>query len=167
MKKTLPFLAVAFSGFLVYIFDKIWGNSIDWEQFKYFKIGKYLSTEISIGKILIFIGLCLLIYLIGRKFLSKDENYYSKKQNKLRKYNSSNESDVGILLRWKVYFKTNGNPFIADLNPFCTKHDGAPIRFMHNRCPMQGCENNQSRYDEYPLKNAIESELIDKWEKMK
>ena len=26
MKKALPFLAMAFSGFLVYLFDKIWGT---------------------------------------------------------------------------------------------------------------------------------------------
>src|SRR5690625_834386 len=110
MRKALPFFAVAFSGFLVYLFDKIWGDSIDWREFKSFKVGKYLSTEISIGNFLIFTGLCLLIFMIGRKFISKSESYYSKKQNKLRGYNSSNESNLGILLRWKVYFKTNGNP---------------------------------------------------------
>ena len=167
MKKALPFLAVAFSGFLVYLFDKIWGNSIDWKQFKSLKIGEFLSIEFSLGKILIFIGLCILLYFIGKKFFVKKNDYYSKKQKKLREYNSLNDETVGILLRWKVYFDRYGNPFIADLNPFCTKHDGPPIRFMHNRCPMQDCENNHPQYNEHAVKNAIESDLIDKWEKMK
>lgn len=164
MKKILPILAVAFSGFLVYLFDKIWGNSINWEQFK---IGKFLSIEFSLGKILIFIGLCILIYLIGKKYLIGNKDYYSKKQKKLRKYNNSNDPDVGILSRWKVYFDSYGTPSIAELNLFCTKHDEAPIRFMHNSCPIKNCENNHSQYNKYELKNIIESKLIDKWEKMK
>ena len=47
MKKALPFLAVAFSGFLVYLFDKIWGNSIDWEQFKSFKNLDHYDSKVD------------------------------------------------------------------------------------------------------------------------
>jgi len=163
MKKALPFLAVAFSGFLVYLFDKIWGNSIDWEQFKSFKIGQFLTKNITVGQILIFIALFIALYLIGKRFLIGKNQYYNRKQQKLRNYNNSNIQEAGILMRWQVYFDSYGNPFIADLNAFCTKHDGPPIRFIHNRCPIQGCENSHNRFDEDGMKNAIESDLIDKY----
>jgi|SRR5690554_2695122 len=166
MKKALPFLAVAFSGFLVYLFDKIWGNSIDWENFKSVKIGEFLSKQISILQILIFLIIAFVIILIGRRFLKDKKQFYSKKQSKLREYNKTEIAENGILLRWGVFFDYE-TPFISDLTAFCTKHGGAPIRFIHNRCPVQGCENNRIEFNEYGVKNAIESDLIDRWEKIK
>jgi hypothetical protein len=71
MKKALPFLAVAFSGFFVYLFDKIWGDSIDWEKVKSVKIGEYLTAQISIYQILIFLVFAIAIFLIGRKFIDR------------------------------------------------------------------------------------------------
>lgn len=168
MKKVLPFLAVAFSGFLVYLFDKIWGNSINWEKVKTVKIGEWLSTEISfkVYGLLLFIILSILVYLIARRFL-KSDSYYDKKQEKLRKFNNLTDSQSGILFRWTVFFNFNNTPAIADLTPFCTKHAGPPMRFVNNRCPIGSCENSYNRIDLHLVKNHIESDLINRWETMK
>lgn len=166
MKRALPFLAVAFSGFLVYLFDKIWGNSIDWEKVKSVKIGEFLTAQVSVYQILIFLVFGTVIFLLGRKFLGKKGQFYLKKQRKLRSFNKTEIPEQGILLRWGVFFNYD-TPFIADLTAFCTRHDGPSMRFINNRCPVQGCENSRSSFNEYAMKNAIESDLIDKWEKIK
>jgi hypothetical protein len=138
MKKALPFLAVAFSGFFVYIFDKIWGNSIDWTKVKSIKISEFLTKEIEFYQIIIFV--------------MTFNNYIIEEPN--------------ILMRWKVSF-LNDTPFITNLTAFCQKHEGAPIRFIHNYCPVQDCENKRIVFNELVIKNEIESDLIDRWEKMK
>lgn len=166
MKKILPFLAVAFSGFLVYLFDKIWGSSINWENFKSFKIGELLAFKVSLFQILIFLFVTVNIYYFGNKFLANKNEYYSKKQKKLREFNKTEIAEAGILLRWGVYFD-NETPFISELTAFCTKHIGPPIRFIQNRCPVKDCENSQNQFNEYAMKNFIESDLIEKWEKIK
>ena len=166
MKKALPFLAVAFSGFLVYLFDKIWGSSIDWAKVKSIKFGELLTKEIEIYQILIFILFALVIYSIGKKFIADKKQYYSKKQRKLRAFNNSLIRENNILMRWKVYFDYD-TPFIADLTPFCQNHDGPPIRFIRNNCPVPGCENSRIDFNGPGMKNAIESDLIDRWERIK
>lgn len=166
MKKILPILAVAFSGFLVYLFDKIWGSSINWEMIKSVKLGELLTKEIRLYQILVFIMLAIVLYLIGRKVIGSKNNFYSKKQKQLREFNKTEIPEVGILLRWGVFFDYE-TPFISELTPFCTKHEGAPIRFIHNRCPVQGCKNSKNQFNEFAMKNAIESDLIDKWDKIK
>ncbi len=167
MKKALPFLAVAFSGFLVYLFDKIWGNSINWESVKSVKIGDWISTEFSIRiyEIILFIILLTITYWLGRKYIKKD-SCYNKKQRKLREFNSITHSQTDILLRWVVYFDYD-KPFISDLTAFCTKHQGPPLRFVGRNCPIRECENHRINLDEDMVKNYIESDLIDRWEKLK
>ncbi len=113
-----------------------------------------------------FVIVAVLIYLVGRRFIKKKEQYYSKKQQLLRQFNKTEITESGILLRWNVYFDYE-TPFIADLTAFCTRHDGPPLRFIHNHCPVSGCENSRNTLNEYALKNAIESDLIDRWEKIK
>lgn len=167
MKKALPFLAVAFSGFLVYLFDKIWGSSINWEKVKSVKIGNWISTEFSfrLYELLLFIILVIIIYFLGKKYINKD-SYYSKKQKKLRQFNNLIDNKTNILLRWSVYFDYD-KPFISDLDAFCKKHDGPPLRFVGRNCPRRDCDNNRINIDKYMVKNQIESDLIDRWEKMK
>ena len=167
MKKILPFLAVACSGFLVYIFDKIFGSSIDWEKVKSVKIGKLITTEFTLFEILTFIAFSIIIYFIGKKLLQKEKSFYSKKQLKLREFNNMEINEANVLLRWVVYFGTANKPFITDLTAFCKNHGGAPLRFTHNRCSIRDCENNRIEFNEYGMKNAIESDLIEKWEKLK
>lgn len=166
MKNILSLFAVAFSGFLVYLFDKIWGDSIDWEKVKSIKIGEFLTAQVSTYQILIFLVFTVTIFTIGRKLIDKKSHFYSKKQRKLKEFNKTEIQQEGIILRWGVFFDFD-KPYIADLTTFCTRHEGPPLRYIHDRCPVEGCVNSRNIFNEYALKNAIESELIDKWEKIK
>jgi large-conductance mechanosensitive channel len=165
-KKILGFLAVSLSGFLVYLFDKIWGNSIDWDKVREVKIGKWIATEFALYEIISFLVIAFLIYLLGKKLFSQEKEFYTKKQRQLRLDNNETNPQTGILFRWGVFFNYE-TPFISDLTAFCTKHPGAAIRFINNSCPLRDCENHRTRIDVYQVKNMIESGLIDKWEKMK
>ena len=106
----------------------------------------------------------IIAFLILRRLFKKKDGYYSAKQEKLRQFNKTTDPNTGIQFKWGVYFDYD-TPFIGDLTAFCTKHDGPPIRFMNDRCPIQGCENSNNRIDNYAVKNFIESDLIDRWEK--
>lgn len=165
-KRILAFLAVALSGFLVYLFDKIWGDSIDWDKVREVKIGKLISTEFALYEIISFLVIAFLIYLIGRKIINKENGGYTKKQKQLRLDNNETDPQTQILFKWGVFFDYD-TPFISDLTAFCTKHPGAPIRFMNNSCPLRDCDNHRSQIDIYQVKNIIESGLIDKWERIK
>lgn len=166
IKKYLGILAVALSGIGVYLFDKIWGDQINWEEFRKVDFGEFLATPITISEILIFFMLSVIIYLILRKFL-KSDSIYSEKQNKLRKYDNTKDNQTDILFRWGVYFDYSGNPFISDLEAFCDKPPGPPIRFINNRCPDVNCQNSRQSINLCGVKNYIESDLIDRWNKMK
>ncbi|WP_405384100.1 hypothetical protein [Maribacter sp. LLG6340-A2] len=115
---------------------------------------------------IVYVALIVLVSFIMFRVFKKKRSYYSKAQNKLRKFNRSLDPETGILYKWKVYFKSNGDPFIADLEFYCTKHDDIPIRFVGNNCPMNGCKNSRVRLDEFGTKNHIESIVINEWEKI-
>jgi hypothetical protein len=70
------------------------------------------------------------------------------------------------LFKWGVFLDYE-TPCISDLTAFCTKHGDTPIRFMGDSCSIQGCENSIQRIDRLAVKNLIESDLIDRWEKIK
>jgi hypothetical protein len=166
MKRYLSILAVAFSGIGVYLFDKIWGDQINWDKFRKLDIGEFLATPITVLEILIFITLFLIIYFLLKKVFKKD-SIYNKKQRKLREYDHLKDSETDILFRWEVYFDFGGQSFVSNLKAFCDKHQGPPIRFVNNRCPDLTCENNKQEINLLIVKNYIESDLIDKWKKMK
>jgi hypothetical protein len=117
-------------------------------------------------KINIVYVICLFIgYLIICQ-LFKKRGYYSRKQEQLRQFNKSHDTETGLLFRWTVYFDGE-TPFIDDLSMFCTKHGEVPVRFMENMCPIRECPNSYRPIDESALKNIIESDLIAHWDKIK
>lgn len=124
--------------------------------------------EIKIELVYVFLALVTywLLKYFYRKIFKKEKAYYSLKQQKLRSFNKTTDPNTGILFRWGVYFDYD-TPFISDLTAFCTKHGETPIRFISNRCPFNDCTNSHNRIDEYAVKNFIESDLIDRWEKIK
>jgi hypothetical protein len=115
---------------------------------------------------IIYILLALLLTFILIRVFKKKKSSYSKTQKKLREFNKSLDPESGILYKWTVYFKRNGNPFITDLEIFCNKHDDVPIRFLGNKCSINGCENSRIRLDQYGAENHIESIVINEWEKL-
>jgi len=153
-------IAVGIIGFISLIYAKIKSASSDISFIDALK--GILDIKISV----VYTLAIILGFLILRRFFIKKEGYYSTTQEKLRKFNKTTDPNTGILFKWGVYFDYE-TPFIADLTAFCTKHNGPPIRFIDNRCPIQGCENSRNRIDNYAVKNFIESDLIDRWEKIK
>lgn len=115
---------------------------------------------------LIYVAGAIILVLLLRRIFKNKKSFYSSKQKKLREFNNSKDPNTDILFRWGVYFDYD-TPFIADLDAFCTKHEGAPIRFINDRCPIHGCENSRNQINLHMVKNLIESDLIDRWEKMK
>ena len=115
---------------------------------------------------LVYLFGAILIFLILKRIFKRKDGYYSAKQEKLREFNKTTDPNTDILFKWGVYFDYE-TPFISDLTPFRTKHDGPPIRFMNDRCPIRECENSRNHIDNYAVKNFIESDLIDRWEKIK
>ena len=173
MKKIYAISSVAFSGFLVYIFNKIWGDSIDWEKIRKLEIGKWFSFEIriKIAVLFIIIVLSITIYLIISRF-NKKITIYSRKQRKLQKFNEFRDEQNGLLFRWGVYFEYSGEPFISELTAFCIKHEGPPLRLVDNRwgslfCTYPDCKTKIEKEGARVVQNAIESDLIDRWVKIK
>jgi hypothetical protein len=111
------------------------------------------------------IGIIILLLIIRAIFKSKND-YYNRKQRKLRKFNYTVDPDLGIRSEWGVYFGDYGKPFIADLEFYCTEHGEAPIRFNHN-CNIKECKNSRINLDEYKVKNHLESLVINEWNKIK
>jgi hypothetical protein len=128
---------------------------------------KILEIKVAVFYVLV----AVLIYWIAswafkKKMFRKNSSIYTKQQHKLRELNKTADTEAGLLFKWNVFFDYQ-TPFIADLTVFCTKHGQPPIRFMGDRCSIQGCENSHQQINMYALKNFIESDLIDKWEKLK
>ena len=126
------------------------------------------NLEVKISAFYVLVG--ILIYWIAswsfKKIFRKSNSIYTKQQQKLREFNKSADTQAGLLFKWDVFFDYQ-TPFIADLTVFCTKHGQTPIRFMGDRCSVPGCDNYRQQINTYALKNLIESDLIDRWEKLK
>jgi hypothetical protein len=115
-------------------------------------------------KVIYVIGVIVLFYVVKRLTRKKSESYYNTKQQKLRTFNKLTDPNSGIMFRWGVYFDYD-KPFISDLEAFCTKHEGAPMRFVRSYCPVNGCQNSRQGIDFNLVKNHIESILINEWDK--
>lgn len=143
---------------------------------KFFSFTENVTFEEAFDKIfeikvkVVYIIDTLIIYWIFtwffKKIFKKESGFYNVKQQKLRTFNKITDPKTGILYKWQVFFRYE-IPFISDLTAFCTKHGEIPIRFIGEGCPIQDCENSGQKIDKFVIKNYIESDLIDKWEKIK
>lgn len=116
-------------------------------------------------KVTFVVGAILLFVIIKRLTKKKNDSYYSAKQQKLRNFNKFTDSTTEVLFRWNVFFNYN-KPCISDLEAYCTKHDGSPLRFINNCCSVSDCVNSKIGVHFDIVKNHVESILIDKWEKI-
>ena len=129
-----------------------------------FKVALKQLLDIKISVVYV---ICLIIaYLILYQLFKKNRGYYSKKQEQLRQYNKSLDTEAGLQFRWTVYFDGD-TPYIDDISMFCTKHGDIPVRFMKNKCHIRDCQNSIRPIDEHALQNIIESDLIARWDKIK
>ncbi len=127
---------------------------------------KILEIKITVFYVIVAITIYWIVSWVIKRIFRKNNSIYTKQQQKLREVNKSEDSQSGLLFKWDVFFDYQ-TPFIANLTVFCTKHGQTPIRFMGDRCSVPGCENSRQQINKYALKNFIESDLIDKWEKLK
>ena len=119
-----------------------------------------ISVVYVVGLILVF----LILKSIIKKFVYSKNSYYNKKEKKLREFNRIEDKELGLLYKWRIFFKLGGTPSIAELTGFCTKHSGAPIKLVNGNCPIRDCDNNRINLDEYLTKNHIESMVINEWD---
>lgn len=129
-------------------------------------LDKILEIKISIVYVLAILIIYWILAWLFKQIFKKEKSIYNAKQQKLREFNKTTDTETGILFKWGVFFN-HETPFISDLTAYCTKHGETPIRFIGIHCSIQGCENSRKIIDKYVVKNLIESELIDKWEKIK
>jgi hypothetical protein len=119
-------------------------------------------------RIVYLIAFWVLYNLTVKLIKNGNKNKYSDKKRKaLQAFNRIENKDLDIIFTWKVHFDGE-TPFIVNLTAFCTKHDGAPIRFINEKCPIGGCKNNseERRLDMSLVENYIESQLIDHWNRL-
>jgi hypothetical protein len=176
MKKLQPWILTLISGFAVYVFDKIWGNRIPWQELNNIPVIEWLNIKLALYQVLLFILIFIVLYFIVKKFKkSRDNNdsIYTKKQNQLLNYNS--QIIDNILWKWDIYFEYNNRPKLANLQPYCKRHE-PPMKMSPNSltsnfcCPMCNSEiatsdfytPNYRKYEQY-----IQSHLENEWEKIK
>lgn len=160
MKKILALLITTlFSGFGVYLFDKLWGDSFNWKEFK------IMSYNLPWLYILLFVLLVFIGIFIYRKLIDSD-TFYTRKEKRLRKINRRADLKNGLLFKWVVYFDFSGEPYIQDLTVFCTLHGHVPSRCVNGSCVHNGCQNNNRRINMHLAQNQFESELIYEWDQI-
>ena len=134
-------------------------------------VSQLSEPRISVLQILLGITIILFLYFVIREIAkpieSKGKNsIYNDRQTILRRLNKVEYPNDGVLFRWQVFFDFSGNPFIDELDAYCTKHGSIPLRFIGNACSVRDCSNSQRQVDFDATKNQLESELIDRWEKL-
>lgn len=138
--------------------------------FNNISIGQSLKNIFDIKIRLTYIVGILIFYYLGVKAYSSKvrDKYDERKRKTLQEFNRMEDNDLGMLFVWKVHFDGD-TPFISDLTGFCNDHEGGPIRFMNEKCPVKGCKNNpeENRFDLSLVENYIESQLIERWNRMK
>lgn len=160
MKITIGLLITTMlSGFGVYVFDKLWGNSFNWKELK------VKSYNLPWLYILLFVLLVLVGIFLYRKFVDSN-SFYTRKEKRLRKNNRRLDVKNGLLFKWNVYFSFSNEPFIGDLTVFCTLHGDVPRRCINGSCTIDGCQNKNKRINMHFAKNQIESELIHEWDQI-
>jgi hypothetical protein len=165
MKKFIGITAIALSGIGIYLFNRLGAHNLVWEKLQGSALEKLLFSQVSVLSILVFIVLLVFFYLLLKPF-TRMETFYSKKQRKLKKMNSSNDQKSGILYRWAVNFEWTGRPILSDLEIFCTRHGNTPQKFTENRCPIPDCINHNQAVNVKFIHNHWESHLVDQWEKI-
>ena len=157
-------LAVGLSGILIQPIQWLLGL-IPWESFVLKENWTWLiKPQFSILSMIILLMLIVGIsYLLKLILITNKSSLNKKKEAELKKINTYTDSKDGIKITWDVSAESlyNSTPFAYNIQIFCTKHGRIPIRMINGRCINTGCPNADKSYDEYAIKNHIESILID------
>jgi hypothetical protein len=129
-------------------------------------LNKVLNLKLKIIYIIGSIIIFWILKFIYNKVFNKNKNYYTKTQKQLLEFRSMRDNQQNLAFRWNTYFKDNGNPFISDLEIYCTNHGEMPIKFLGNNCQVNNCKNSDININEYAAENYIESEVQHYWDKL-
>lgn len=162
-------LAVGLSGILIQPIQWLLGL-IPWESF----VSKenwtwFIEPQFSILSVIILLMLIIGIsYLLKFILIINKSSLNKKKEAELKKINTYTDEKEGIKITWDVSAESlyNSTPFAYNIQIFCTKHGRIPIRMINGHCVNAGCPNANKYYDEYAIKNNIESILIDEKRKI-
>ena len=118
---------------------------------------------------LVYVVGSFIIYLMALGVIAKVKGSLRKTkvtpEDILKKNNKWHDINHGILFKWRVFITFKGEPAVADLTPFCTKHE-PPIRYTGNSCPVPSCENHSQYIDIRLVQNFLESKLINQFDKL-
>lgn len=154
-------IASAIIGLFLIIYTKI--ESVSKEISFNESLKKILYIKLSVVYVIGFLLLLLILKSIFQKmFFSTSKE--TKKQKRLREFNKSLDKELGLMYKWRVYFKQGGMPSIIDFTGFCTKHGDAPLKLVNGNCPIRDCSNHRINLNEYLTENYIESLVIHEWE---
>lgn len=133
------------------------GNSL--YQFGY----KLVTFQIHFGYI---IATLASMFLFKKIFLKEQKPlriYYTEEEKRLKKLNSYQNTQDGLLVEWEVNFKINGNPYVENLTLYCTKHP-RPVLLQEHKCPVCDRKKNTSKSKQIYLKESkIDPMLEDMW----
>jgi hypothetical protein len=177
MNKWQPWVLTLISGFAVYLFDKLIGSHIKWDQISAVPVINLLTVKIALYQIIIFLILFFILRILFRRKKKepiKRDSIYTLKQEQLRKFKQLEM--WGVLWKWDVYFDLAGKPKIDNLCPY-HEHNGTPIKMAKDRlldalvCGFPGCQAKISTGWMYSnnytqATQLIESFVEEEWEKI-
>ena len=178
MKKLQQLFLTLISGFAVYVFDKIWGEKINWQAVGDIPLLDLLNYKLAVYQVILFGLFFLISYLILRLVKKKStsrDTIYSRKEERLRKYNT--DEIGGMLWKWDVFFDAGGNPHVKNLHPYCMKHGETPIKMASDglsnnlMCKMPDCDQYIPTSDYYSpnytsILQYVQSHVEKQWEKL-
>ena len=161
MKKVFKWVfIVGFSGILVPVVQKLFGL-IPWDKFLDIDSWNWLmAPKFSLFSVIVFLLLLIIVIPLSKKIFKT--NIAKNKEQELKKINHFEDKEEGLRVTWDVGIGSiyDNNPFAYNIQLFCTKHGVVPIRMMRGHCTDPQCSNANMHYNEYAIKNHIESVLL-------
>lgn len=124
-----------------------------------------IKDRLSILEVaLFFISFILVFSFI--KYLKLGKNRKSKLERHLERLNHFIDNENGVKVTWDMYMGTmyDNDPHPYNIKMFCMKHN-PPLLMPHGHCQDSRCPNARISYNEYEIKNVIESKLLAEREK--
>ena len=179
-KYLLAFLSVLLSGFLIYAFDKIWGDKINWANYRNVDFGNFLFLQVNVPVrvvyVIIFIALLYPAFLLLRLLLKKNEkgNNIQAKKARTKEFNTYRSPEKKLYFSWNVYFDYLSTPKIDHLTPFCTRHGEPPLKLIIGGrsngvsqyvCTVPNCKTHISAEELKNTEHYLESILVSLYHK--
>jgi hypothetical protein len=172
MKRLEPWVLTLISGFAVYLFDKLGGNRIPWQEMNEKWVLRWLNYDIKVYRIAIFGIVFWGGLILIKKMRNRGASYYSKKEREIREFNKAEIG--GVLWKWDVYFDYNSKPAISGLTPYCISHGNPPIKMVEDYFAFKclACNKGMPKSGNgincvQGIENYIQSTLEERWEKIK